>query len=72
MTDPIRYCHLKEFRSVYERKDPTKLKWVEVRLQVIVDSEAEAAALCKRLAEHIDTPLPRFLQVIEQPIGEKP
>ncbi len=72
MTDPIQYCHMKEFRTVYERKDPSKPKWIEVKLQVIVHSEAEAVALCERLTEHMDTVLPRFMQMTEQPIGEKP
>ena len=69
--DAIQYCHVKEFHTRYQKNGDHRVKWVEVTLQVIVDSSEEATALCRRLTEHMDTPLPRFMQMTEQPISEK-
>lgn len=68
---PIKYAHVKAFQTVYERKKPGVEKWVEVKLQVIVSSRREANEVCKALAEHMDTPLPRFLVLTEQPFERK-
>lgn len=69
---PIEYAHVKEFKTVYARNDPNNgPKWVEVKLQVIVSNRREAEAVCKELAVHMDTPLPRFLVLTEQPF-ERP
>jgi hypothetical protein len=69
---PIEYAHVKEFKTVYERNDPNKgPKWVEVKLQIIVGSRSESEAVCESLAAHMDTPLPRFLVLTEQPFEHK-
>jgi hypothetical protein len=62
---PIEYAHLKEFRTVYERNRPSVAKWIEVKLQVIVTDKQEAESVCKELAMHMDTVLPRFLVLTE-------
>jgi hypothetical protein len=71
----IEYAHVKEFKTVWARNtigDPNMgPKWVEVKLQVIVSDRNEAEAVCKELATHMDTPLPRFLVLTEQPFERK-
>jgi hypothetical protein len=63
----IRFAHVKGFQTVYEKNDVSKPKWVQVQLQVIVSDQREAEEVCAELAAHMDTPLPRFLVLAEQP-----